>query len=50
MQTKGTRSAHALPNTGSNAFGITFSSFGALVFGMFSAGAAVNRERAKYLR
>ncbi|KXA18414.1 leucine-rich repeat domain-containing protein [Gardnerella vaginalis] len=45
-----TRSADALPNTGSNAYGAAFASFGAMVFGMFAAGAAANRKRAKHLR
>ena len=49
-RTAGTRSTASLPNTGSNASGTTFASFSALVFGMFSAGAAVNRKRAKHLR
>ncbi|WP_425664334.1 G5 domain-containing protein [Gardnerella piotii] len=49
-RTAGTRSTAALPSTGSSISGVTFASFGALVFGMFSAGAAVNRKRAKHLR
>ena len=51
LQPVGTRSADALPNTGSNASGITFAFFGAMVFGMFAAsGAAANCKRAKHLR
>ena len=50
-QATGARSADALPNTGSNASGITFAFFGAMVFGMFAAsGAAANCKRAKHLR
>ncbi|EPI45867.1 repeat protein, partial [Gardnerella vaginalis JCP8151B] len=49
-RTAGTRSTAALPSTGSSISGVTFASFSALVFGMFSAGAAVNRKRAKHLR
>ena len=51
LQAEVTRSAYALPNTGSNASGTTFASFGAMVLGLFVAsGAAVNRKRAKHLR
>ena len=51
LQADGTRSADTLPNTGSNASGTTFASFGAMVLGLFAAsGAAVNRKRAKHLR
>ncbi|MFU0558154.1 InlB B-repeat-containing protein, partial [Gardnerella vaginalis] len=51
LQPVGTRSADALPNTGSNASGITFAFFGAMVFGMLAAsGAAANCKRAKHLR
>ena len=51
LQATGARSADALPNTGSNASGITFVFFGAIVFGMFAAsGAAANCKRAKHLR
>ena len=49
-RTAGTRSTAALPSTGFSISGVTFASFSALVFGMFSAGAAVNRKRAKHLR
>lgn len=50
-QTAGTRSSGVLPNSGADAAGITFASFGALVLGLFVAsGAALNRKRAKYLR
>ena len=49
-RTAGTRSTAALPSTGSSISGVTFASFSALVFGMFSAGAVVNRKRAKHLR
>ncbi|MDK7192591.1 InlB B-repeat-containing protein [Bifidobacterium sp. UMB1197] len=51
LQATDARSADALPNTGSNASGITFAFFGAMVFGMFAAsGAAANCKRAKHLR
>lgn len=50
-QTAVTRSSGVLPNSGADAAGITFASFGALVLGLFVAsGAALNRKRAKYLR
>ena len=50
-QTAGTRSSGVLPNSGVDAAGITFASFGALVLGLFvAAGAVLNRKRAKYLR
>lgn len=50
-RTAGTRSSGVLPNSGADAAGITFASFGALVLGLFVAsGAALNRKRAKYLR
>ena len=49
-RTAGTRSADALPNTGSSVSGTTFASFGALVLGLSAAGVATNRKRAKHLR
>lgn len=50
-RTAGTRSSGVLPNSGADAAGITFASFGALVLGLFVAsGAVLNRKRAKYLR
>lgn len=50
-QTAGTRSSGVLPNSGADAAGITFASFGVLVLGLFVAsGAVLNRKRAKYLR
>lgn len=50
-RTAGTRFSGVLPNSGADAAGITFASFGALVLGLFVAsGAVLNRKRAKYLR
>ncbi|WP_425664251.1 InlB B-repeat-containing protein [Gardnerella piotii] len=50
-QATGMRSSGVLPNSGADASGVTFASFGALVLGLFVAsGAVLNRKRAKYLR